>query len=90
MSTVVVDRREWDQLMQDTERLVKNYERLLGKVKDLEEEKRLLEERLAAGQVQLRELQKQVEIDPKEVLAIKELRSAITRLIKDSETIKIG
>ncbi len=76
--------------MQDTERLVKNYERLLGKVKDLEEEKRLLEERLAAGQVQLRELQKQVEIDPKEVLAIKELRSAITRLIKDSETIKIG
>jgi chromosome segregation ATPase len=118
--------------MQDTERLVKNYEKLLAKVKDLEEAKRTLEERLATSQNQQQELQeklatsqtqqqqlqqekqileeklatsqkqqqeiqqklasleKQSEIDAKGVSTIKELRSNVTRLLKDSETMKIG
>ncbi len=104
--------------MQDTERLVKNYEKLLAKVKDLEEAKRVLEEKLATSQTQQQQLQqekqileeklatsqkqqqeiqqklgsleKQSEIDAKGVSTIKELRSNVTRLLKDSETMKIG
>jgi len=104
--------------MQDTERLVKNYEKLLAKVKDLEEAKRILEEKLATSQRQQQQLQqekqileeklatsqkqqqeiqqklgsleKQSEIDAKGVSTIKELRSNVTRLLKDSETMKIG
>lgn len=104
--------------MQDTERLVKNYEKLLAKVKDLEEAKRTLEERLATSQKQQQELQQQKQIleeklatsqkqqqeiqqklaslegqsriDAKGGATIKELRSNVTRLLKDSETTQIG
>lgn len=104
--------------MQDTERLVKNHEKLLGKVRELEETKRTFEERLATSQKQQQELQqqkqileeklatslkqqqeiqqklasleKQSEIDAKGVSTIKELRSNVTRLLKDSETMRIG
>jgi len=118
--------------MQDTERLVKNHEKLLGKVREFEEAKRTLEERLATSQKQEQELQKkltisqkrqqelqqenhileeklassqkqqqeiqqklaslekQSEIDAKGISTIKELRSNVTRLLKDSETMRIG
>jgi predicted nuclease with TOPRIM domain len=107
MSTIVLDRKEWEQLLQDTERLVKNYEKLLERVrtleaeknalenrlaalKGLETEKAVLEERLRSSQSQLLELQqklssfeRQLEIDSRGTATIKELRSSMSRLLKE-------
>ena len=96
MSNVTVDRQEWDLFLKDAEGLVGKYEKLLGRVRELEAQNRLLEERLAANQSQQLELQerlaaleKQVEIDSKGTATIKKFRSTVSRLLKDSETLRL-
>jgi len=93
LSTIVVERKEWEQLIQDTDRLVSNYEKLLSKIRDLETDKRRLEEKLSASQTQQQELQQklssieeQMDIAVKETAIMKDLHSTVSRLLKDSES----
>jgi hypothetical protein len=81
--------------MQDTDRLTKNFERLLDKIKALEADKQALEERLAASQVQQQGLQQRLElvekddeIDQREMLTLRELYSIVGRVLKESEGAK--
>jgi predicted nuclease with TOPRIM domain len=97
LGTIILERQEWEQLVEDTERLVSNYEKLLGRVKELEAAKKSLEERLAAGEAQQQELQqkvsvlrKEAEVDDEEVSTIRELRSRVSRLLKESEKMRVG
>jgi predicted nuclease with TOPRIM domain len=95
LSTIVVERQEWEQLMQDTDRLTKNFEKLLDKIKGLEADKQLLEEKLTASQARQQELQqksesmKKGEIDQKEMSTLRELHSTVARMLKESEEMKI-
>ncbi len=81
--------------MQDTDRLTKNFERLLDKIKALEADKQALEERLAASQVQQQGLQQRLElvekdgeIDQREMLTLRELYSIVGCVLKESEGAK--
>lgn len=80
----------------DRERLLESYDAVLNRVKELEKEKAVLDEKLRASEAQQQELQKrlsaavtlirsptekQMEIDSESVQEIRELRSAIGRLI---------
>jgi predicted nuclease with TOPRIM domain len=97
MSNVTIDRQEWDLFLKDTEELVAKYERLLGGVREMEAQNRLLEERLAINQSQQQKLQKrltalekQIRIDSRGTTTIKELRSTVSQLLKDLETLRVG
>ena len=81
--------------MQDTDRLTKNFERLLDKIKGLEADKQVLEERLVSSQVQQQGLQQRLElmekdgeIDQREMLTLRELYSIVARALKESEGAK--
>ncbi|MFH0848374.1 MAG: hypothetical protein V1857_02580 [archaeon] len=93
MSIIPVESKEWEQLTQDVDQLIRNYEKLLNKMRGLEEEKRLLENRLAASESERHELRQRLapgetttETNSQEMLTLKELRSTVSRLLKDSET----
>jgi uncharacterized protein (DUF3084 family) len=54
---VVADRREGDKILKDRQRLMEGYEEVLDRVKELETEKAVLEEKLRNSEAQRRELQ---------------------------------
>ena len=91
MSTIVVERKEWEQLTQEAARLMRNYEKLLGEVKVVQGEKRQLQERLVASEAQqqglqqkLTSIEKQIETTgSKEMFTLKELRSHVARVLQD-------
>ncbi len=94
MSTIAVDRQEWEQLSQDTERLLQKYEKLVAYTKDLKAHDAQLEEMLAACQTEQRDrerraslLEKQMEVDPEFESKLRELRSDILRLLQVTETV---
>ena len=99
MSIIPVERQEWEQLTQDVDQLIRNYEKLLGKMRSLEEEKRQLEKRLAASDAERRELRQRqksssgeegLAISSNEMLTLKQLRSIVDRVLTDSESVRIG
>ena len=59
------------QAQQDADRWVKDYGKLVSEMKNAEAEKRQLEEKI---------------VDAKEMSTLKELRSTVARVLKDSET----
>ncbi len=94
MSTITVDRREWEQLSQDTESLLEKYQQLLAQTRDLTARGAQLEETLATCQEQqqsleqrLSEQEEQMEVDPEFVSKLRELRSTILHLLEVTETV---
>ncbi len=101
MSTVVGGPAE-DRYVKDRERVLEAYDALLSRVKELEREKAVLEERLRSNETQQQELEKklsaavtlirsppedQAEIDAECFSEMKELRSSISRLLTPRETL---
>jgi predicted nucleic acid-binding Zn-ribbon protein len=99
MGTVVGEPGE-DRYVKDRERVLQAYDALLNRVKELETEKAVLEERLRSSEDQQEELEKklsaavtlikpraesQKEIDAESLSEMRELRSSITRLLTPRE-----
>jgi cell division septum initiation protein DivIVA len=85
--------KEWEQLTQDLDQLVKNYEKLLDKTRRLEDEKIQLEKKLWASEKERLELRQmlslgkeEAELSVQEMSTLKQLSSTVSRLLRNPET----
>jgi len=85
MSSTFTDRHKLEQFLKDCKRLTEAYKELESARVGLEEKVRTSETQQQGQQQKSSSTEKQTEIDSKGVSEIKELRSYISRLLKDSE-----
>ena len=93
----MVDKAEWEQFLQDSEHLADRYESLLGRVKELERDKSILQEKLktAEKEVQhlrqnLKPLEDRMKIDQENLSKVKGLHSNVARLLRKEEVVVVA